>query len=44
MDNKKLKDKKCKCGRDFASKDGVVTYYESKKGGWHCIKCQEDGK
>lgn len=39
----KNKEKKCKCGRSFSSKDGVVTYYAGKNG-WHCIKCQEDGK
>ena len=41
MDKKK---QKCKCGRDLASKEGVVTYYEGKKGGWHCIACQIAGK
>lgn len=40
----KQKKERCKCGREFASKDGVVTRYESKKSGWHCIKCQESGK
>lgn len=35
---------KCKCGKSYANKDGVVTYYGSKNGGWHCLSCQITGK